>query len=57
MNGENDFVKIALTNEIPPRAMKHVEINGKEIALINIDGQFYAIEERCGRMNGPMSMG
>jgi nitrite reductase/ring-hydroxylating ferredoxin subunit len=57
MNRENDFVKVALASEIPPRSMKHVDIGEKEIALVNIDGQFYAIEERCGHMNAPMSMG
>ena len=40
-NIENHFVKGALANEFPPpRAMKHVEINGKEITIVNIDGQF-----------------
>ena len=48
MNDENDLVKVALASEVPPRSMKHVDIDGKEIALVNIDGQFYAIEERCG---------
>jgi nitrite reductase/ring-hydroxylating ferredoxin subunit len=57
MNDENELVKVASANEIPPRSMKHVDIGGKEIALINIDGQFYAIEERCGHMNAPMSKG
>ena len=57
MNVENDLVKVALASEIPPRSMKHIDIGGKEIALVNIDGQFYAIEERCGHMNAPMSKG
>ena len=57
MNGESDYVKVALANEIPPRSMKHVDIGGKEIVVVNIDGQFYAIDERCGHMNAPLSMG
>lgn len=57
MNVENDLVKVALASEIPHRSMKHIDIGGKEIALVNIDGQFYAIEERCGHMNAPMSKG
>ena len=35
MNGESDYVKVALANEIPPRSMKHVDIGGKEIAVVN----------------------
>jgi nitrite reductase/ring-hydroxylating ferredoxin subunit len=57
MDLENGFVKVGLASEIPPRSMKHLDIDGKEIALINIDGQYYAIEERCGHMNAPMSKG
>ena len=57
VNGENDFVKVGLASEVPTRSMKRVDIGGKEIAVVNIDGQFYAIDERCGHMNAPMSMG
>lgn len=57
MNVKNDLDKVALASEIPPRSTKHIEISGKEIALINIDSQFYAIEERCGHMSAPMSKG
>jgi nitrite reductase/ring-hydroxylating ferredoxin subunit len=37
--------------------MKHVEIKGKEIAIINLDGKYYAINDRCGHMNAPLSKG
>ena len=37
--------------------MKHVEIKGKEIAVINLDGKYYAINDRCGHMNAPLSKG
>jgi nitrite reductase/ring-hydroxylating ferredoxin subunit len=43
--------------ENPHRSMKHVDIGGREIALVNIDGRFYAIEEHCGHMNALMSKG
>lgn len=35
--------------------MKHVEIKGKEIAIINLDGKYYAMNDRCGHMNAPLS--
>jgi nitrite reductase/ring-hydroxylating ferredoxin subunit len=34
-----------------------VEIDGKEILIANIDGKFYAINDRCGHMNALLSMG
>ena len=52
-----EYVEIAKTNEIANRQMKHVEINGKEILIANIDGKFYALNDRCGHMNALLSMG
>jgi nitrite reductase/ring-hydroxylating ferredoxin subunit len=37
--------------------MKHVEINGKEIAIANVDGKFYAFSDRCSHMNARLSPG
>ena len=37
--------------------MKFVEVQGKEILLANAGGKFYATDNRCGHMNGPLSMG
>ena len=37
--------------------MKHVEINGKEIVIANLNGKFYAFAERCGHMNARLSGG
>jgi nitrite reductase/ring-hydroxylating ferredoxin subunit len=48
---------IAKASEPPSRFMKHVEIKGKEIAIINLDGKYYAINYRCGHMNAPLSKG
>ena len=40
------FVEVAKVNEIPPGKMKHVELNGKEIMIVNMDGKFYALNDR-----------
>jgi nitrite reductase/ring-hydroxylating ferredoxin subunit len=45
------------TSEIPVGSMKYVEVQGKEILLANVAGKFYATDNRCGHMNGPLSMG
>ena len=39
---------IAKSSELPSRSMKHVKIKGKEIAIINLDGKYYAINQRFG---------
>jgi nitrite reductase/ring-hydroxylating ferredoxin subunit len=52
-----EYVEVAKTNEIADRQMKHVEVKGKEILIANIDGKFYALNDRCGHMNALLSMG
>jgi nitrite reductase/ring-hydroxylating ferredoxin subunit len=37
--------------------MKHLDLNGKEIVIANVDGKFYAFDERCGHMNARLSNG
>ena len=37
--------------------MKYVEINGKEVVIANVNGKFYALDDRCDHMNAVLSMG
>jgi nitrite reductase/ring-hydroxylating ferredoxin subunit len=54
---KDQFIDIAKVDEIPSGKIKHVEINGKEIMLANVNGKFYALDDRCGHMNALLSMG
>ena len=54
---QSEFVEVAKVNEIPLGKMKYVELNGKEIMIANIDGKFYALNDRCSHMNASLSMG
>jgi nitrite reductase/ring-hydroxylating ferredoxin subunit len=49
----SDFIKIATVDEIAPGQAKLVEVNGKEIALFNVGGQFHAIDNNCTHVGGP----
>ncbi len=51
------WLEVANVDEIPVGTMKHVEVNGREIAVANVDGKFYAIDDRCGHMNARLSSG
>jgi nitrite reductase/ring-hydroxylating ferredoxin subunit len=44
-------------SEIPPGAARRVEIDGKEIALFNVDGAFHAVEDTCLHAGGPLHEG
>jgi len=51
------FVPMAKTYELPPDQSKLVEINHKRIALFNVGGHFYAIDDMCPNRSGPLSLG
>ena len=57
MTQNQDYVEAGKVREITEGHMKHVEINGKEIAIANLDGKFYAFADRCGHMNARLSRG
>jgi nitrite reductase/ring-hydroxylating ferredoxin subunit len=52
-----EFVKVAKTGEIAPGEGKAVDIGARRIALFNVDGTFYAIDDECTHRGGPLSEG
>jgi nitrite reductase/ring-hydroxylating ferredoxin subunit len=52
-----EFVKVGRAGEIAPGEGKAVEAGGKKIAIFNIDGTFYAIDDTCTHRGGPLSEG
>ena len=52
-----DFVKVAKTNEIEPGQARLVDVQGKRIALFNIDGTFFALDSTCTHKGGPLAEG
>jgi nitrite reductase/ring-hydroxylating ferredoxin subunit len=57
MSDNESYVEVAKIDEIPSGNMKHVELDGKEIVVANLNGKFYAMDDRCGHMNALLSMG
>ena len=57
MNDEKKLVEVAKVQEIAGGNMKHVEIDKNEIAIANIDGKYYAFDDRCGHAGARLSMG
>jgi len=52
------FVKVAKVHEIPPGTGKMViGLFDKPIALFNVDGAFYAINQICPHRGGPLAEG
>jgi nitrite reductase/ring-hydroxylating ferredoxin subunit len=51
------FVKVASLNDLEPGKMKSIEVEQKEICLANVNGNFYAIGNRCTHANCSLSDG
>ena len=51
------FEKLALVKDLKPNQMTSVEAGGKEIVVVNLDGAYYAIGNRCTHMGCMLSDG
>jgi glycine betaine catabolism B len=54
---EEDFVKVANTNDIQPSQMKEVQVNGESVCIVNVEGKYYAIGNICTHEGGPLADG
>jgi nitrite reductase/ring-hydroxylating ferredoxin subunit len=50
-------IKVAETTEIAPGTAKQVTVAGKTIAVFNLNGTFYAMDDACTHRGGPLSEG
>ncbi len=53
----SDFVKVAETSDIPAGRVKVVVVGDRRIALCNVDGQFFAIDDLCTHDGGALDQG
>ena len=51
------FITVARTDELPPGQGKLVEVKQKRIALFNVGGRYYALDDMCPHRGGPLSEG
>src|ERR1700674_1501621 len=51
------FARAAKTNEITPGTIREFHIEGKAIALANVGGKFYAINNTCLHRGGQLGQG
>jgi len=49
--------RAAKVSEIPPGSIKELQVAGKLVALANIGGTFYAINNTCLHRGGPLGQG
>jgi nitrite reductase/ring-hydroxylating ferredoxin subunit len=51
------FTKVATVQEVPAGKAKQVVVGGKTLALVNVEGTFYAIDDTCPHRGAPLSEG
>ena len=52
-----ELVTVAKTSELGPGQAKTVQVKGRTVALFNVGGTYYAIDETCTHAGGPLSEG
>ncbi len=48
---------VAAKQDLQPGDALCVEVNGKKIALFNVEGTYYAIDDACTHVGGSLSQG
>ena len=48
---------VASVDELPPGTRKIVDVAGRQVGVFNIDGEFFALLNRCPHQGGPLCEG
>ena len=51
------FVRVCGVNEVSPGAVKAVRVENREVAVFNLNGRFYAVQDNCPHEGAPLSSG
>src|SRR6266542_3173777 len=52
-----NFINVANVSDIPPGTAKVVDVQNVGVALFNLDGTIYAIDNMCQHAGGPLGEG
>jgi 3-phenylpropionate/trans-cinnamate dioxygenase ferredoxin subunit len=51
------LIDVCPVEELPPGSVKIVRAGSIAVGVYNLDGEFYAIEDRCSHDDGPLAEG
>jgi 3-phenylpropionate/trans-cinnamate dioxygenase ferredoxin subunit len=51
------FIRVASLADVPPGTAKRVDVDGRRIALVNVAGTIYAIDDMCTHEDESLSEG
>lgn len=52
-----EFVKVGKKDEVAPGTAKSFSVDGRSVAVCNVDGTYYAIDDVCTHDGGPLDQG
>ena len=53
----SEFVRVGQLTDFPSGSLKTVEVAGKQVLVVNLDGELFAIENTCTHRGGPLNEG
>ena len=53
----SDWIDVATQDELPAGAWRTVDVDGADVAVFNVDGRYYAIENVCTHDGGELTGG
>ena len=53
----SDWIKVAACAELVPGCWRVIDVDGTQIAVVNVDGGYYAIEDVCTHDGGELTGG
>ena len=53
----SDWVSVASAEELAPGGFRIVDVDGAQVVVFNLDGQYYAIEDVCTHDGGQLTGG
>ncbi|MGB6432247.1 MAG: Rieske 2Fe-2S domain-containing protein [Candidatus Acidiferrales bacterium] len=51
------LIRAAKTDELPAGSVREFQVEGTTLAIANVDGKFYAINNTCLHRGGPLGQG
>lgn len=51
------FIKLCQATDVPPNTTRVFEYGTKRFLICNMDGSYYAMDDRCTHDNGPLGDG
>jgi 3-phenylpropionate/trans-cinnamate dioxygenase ferredoxin subunit len=53
----SEFVRVASVDDLPPGSARRVEVNGYRVAVFNVKGTIYAVDDTCTHEEASLAEG